>query len=394
MKRIDKNYILLRLDTDEEHPYSGIYHEYTHLQFSDFSQWMPIWLNEGLAEFFQNTEIRDKDVTIGEASLNNIYYLRQNSLIPLPALFKIDAKSAYYDEEKKSSIFYAESRALTHYLFITSKQQGTNKVGNYMTLLSQEEDPVSAAEMAFGDLKQLQKSLEDYIRQSQYMQFHLSSAAAAIDESTYKVRILKQAESDAIRADVLADVGRVKDARELLDEVLKADKDNVQAHETMGYLELQDRNMDAARGWYGGAIKLGSQNYFVYFNFATLSIGHVSSDQSKEIESSLRAAIRLNPRFAPAYEQLASLLMTEDQFVDAEALLQTLVKSTSDPKDAAMARRMLAQIKQAQDAFAQFAANSKAQMAAKIATEKIVVVNVVPKHPTEPPTGLSMRPWV
>ena len=92
MKRSDKNYILLRLDMEKEHPYSAIYHEYTHLQFSDSSQWMPVWLNEGLAEFFQNTDIRDKDVVVGEASVDNILYLRQNNLIPLEVLFKVDDK--------------------------------------------------------------------------------------------------------------------------------------------------------------------------------------------------------------------------------------------------------------------------------------------------------------
>jgi tetratricopeptide (TPR) repeat protein len=190
-----------------------------------------------------------------------------------------------------------------------------------------------------------------------------------------------------VRADVLADVQRVKDARELLDAVLKAAPDNLQAHETMGFLEYQDRNMDAARKWYEEAIKLGSQNYFVYFNYATLSSAHLSSESGKEIESSLRTAIRLNPRFAPGYEQLASLLMTRDQFDDAKALLQTLVKSTSDPRDAAMGRKMLAQIEQVQTARAQFAADAKARIEDTTATEKVAEVDLVPKHPTEPTDG-------
>src|SRR5579862_6150630 len=54
----DKNYILLRLDAEnEQHPFATIYHEYTHLQLSSASDWLPLWLNEGLAEFFQNTDI-------------------------------------------------------------------------------------------------------------------------------------------------------------------------------------------------------------------------------------------------------------------------------------------------------------------------------------------------
>src|SRR5579862_3974649 len=58
VKQQDRNYILLRLDTTFEHPFATVYHEYTHLQFAADGEWMPLWFGEGLAEFFQNTEIR------------------------------------------------------------------------------------------------------------------------------------------------------------------------------------------------------------------------------------------------------------------------------------------------------------------------------------------------
>ncbi len=73
----DKNYILLRLDAQGEHPYATVYHEYTHLLSSRSEEWMPLWLNEGWAEFYQNTEIRDKKVLLGEASSGNILLLRR-----------------------------------------------------------------------------------------------------------------------------------------------------------------------------------------------------------------------------------------------------------------------------------------------------------------------------
>jgi len=38
--------------------FAAVYHEYTHLELG--IDGMPLWLNEGLAEFFQNTDIRDK----------------------------------------------------------------------------------------------------------------------------------------------------------------------------------------------------------------------------------------------------------------------------------------------------------------------------------------------
>ena len=92
----DKNYILLRLDAEDEHPFSTVYHEYTHVQFAGAADWMPLWLNEGLAEFMQNTEIHDKNVELGQPSVDDILYLRQNRLIPLNVLFKVDAESPYY----------------------------------------------------------------------------------------------------------------------------------------------------------------------------------------------------------------------------------------------------------------------------------------------------------
>jgi len=67
----DKNYVLLRLDAEGDHPYSTIYHEYSHFLMRKSADWMPLWLSEGLAEFYENTEIHEKDASLGEASAGN-----------------------------------------------------------------------------------------------------------------------------------------------------------------------------------------------------------------------------------------------------------------------------------------------------------------------------------
>ena len=121
----DKNYVLLRLDTEGEHPYSTVYHEYTHYMLRKSESWIPVWLNEGLAEFYQNTDLTSKDVDLGQPSANNILYLRQQSLLPLTTLLKVDHNSPYYHEENKGSVFYAESWALVHYIEITDFENKT-----------------------------------------------------------------------------------------------------------------------------------------------------------------------------------------------------------------------------------------------------------------------------
>jgi len=302
----DKNYVLLRLDAEGQHPYATVYHEYTHLLSSRAEEWLPLWLNEGLAEFYQNTEIRDKDVLLGEPSPENILLLRQQRLLPLATLFTVDHNSPYYHEENKGSIFYAESWAFTHYLEIRDRQQNTHCLTDYAELVSQKVDPVAAATRAFGDLKQLQAALEKYVAQPSFYQFK-ASISTEVDDTSFKVRALSPAQADAVRADFLVYEQPVKDAKPLLERVLQEDPSNASAHETMGYLEFRQGNLAEARKWYEQAIKLDSQSFLAYYYFAAITMngGQLDPANKSQVEGSLRTAIKLNPSFAPAYDELA-----------------------------------------------------------------------------------------
>lgn len=319
----DSNFILLRLDAEQEHPFAVVYHEYTHLQFRSAGPWMPLWLNEGLAEFFQNTDIHDKDVILGQPSVDDIRYLREQRIIPLPVLFKVDASSPYYHEENKGSVFYAEAWALTHFLQVSDREKGTNRVTDYLNLMAHHEDSVVAAEKAFGDLKQLQSALEFYINAGQYKEFVLHSAAAPIDESSHAVRSVPQLEADASRAKLLALVHREMEARDLVSAILKTDPNNVPALETMGSIELHAGNWDAARKWYGDAVKLDSKSCLANYYFARMSMQNSGGEPDAAIESSFRAAIQLNPKFAPAYDGLASYYGMHHMKLDEAYMLAT-----------------------------------------------------------------------
>jgi tetratricopeptide (TPR) repeat protein len=422
----DKNYVLLRLDAEQEqHPYAIVYHEYTHLQLSGASEWIPLWLNEGLAQFFQNTDIRNKDVHLGQPSAEDLYLLRQSRFIPLPVLFKIDASSPYYHQEDKGSIFYAESWALTHMLEVNDRMNNTQHLRDYAVLLANHEDSLVAAEKAFGDVKKLQSALESYIQSAQYREFILNSAAAPIDESSYTTRVLSPTDADAARADVLASVGRLQDAHSLLDAVLKADPNNVPAHETMGMLALRDHDETEALKWYADAVKLDSKSCLAQYYFAEISMLHGGSSDDAAIESSLRKAIELNPSFAPAYNQLAmfygtrrlhldeaqklivkavnldpsqlayrmnaaSVLATAGDYAGAQKVLSACLKLARNPSEVATVQGRIEQMQQIRDSMAENArmqtvVTAQSESAAPRAVE--VVKEAAPKHPTEPPTG-------
>ena len=312
----DKNYILLRLDAEGENPFSTVYHEYTHYMMRKSEGWIPLWLNEGLAEFYQNANIQDKDVRVGEPSLDDIEYLRQNRLLPLTTLLLVDHSSPYYHDEQKGSVFYAESWALTHYIEVTDYQDKTQRLYDYAVNLNQKrEEPLAAAQHAFGDLKKLEQNLNGYIQQAGFNQFKVT-APIVFNESALTVRPVGVPDADAVRADVLLDLGRAKDAEALLNSVLQADPKNALAHETMGSLKFRAQDIAAAKKWYGEAVQLDSQSYLAHYYFAAMSLQAGDRDQDAAIEQSLRTAIKLNAKFAPAYDSLARLYGTRHEKLD------------------------------------------------------------------------------
>jgi Tfp pilus assembly protein PilF len=354
LRASDKNYVLMRVDAEGEHPYAVVYHEYTHLLFSKAAEWLPLWLNEGLAEFYENTDIHEKEVALGQPSPQNLELLRENRMLPLVTLFTVDTSSPYYHEENKGSIFYAESWALAHYLYLKDFHEKKQRLTDYAELLAQKVDPVTAASRVFGDLKQLQSDLESYIRQGRFSYLKLPTSTD-VDDTTFKVQALTAAQADAVRADFLAYNERVADARPLLDRVLQEDPQNVSAQETMGFLEFRAGHLDEARKWYEQAVKLDSQSYIAHYYFAAISMNAgANPGDGAQVESSLRAAIKLNPSFAPAFDRLAAFEGMRHRNLD-EAHMMALTAVQLDPGNAGYrvnAANVLMQMDRGTDAVA------------------------------------------
>jgi len=331
LRAADKNYVLLHLEAEGEHPYATVYHEYTHLLMSK-AEWMPLWLNEGLAEFYQNTDIDETDARLGQPSVEDIRFLRQSSLLPLRTLFAVDFTSPYYHEENKGSIFYAESWALSHYLLVKDADEKTSRLPRYADLLAGGTDPLAAATNAFGDLKKLEADLNLYVRQAQF-RFFKKKVSTETDSTTFKVESLTLPQADAIRADFLAYNRRTQDARTLLDRVLHDEPNNVAARETLGFLEFQAGHLDEAKKWYRQAVELDSQSYLAHYYFAAISMqGTVDPSDEKQIENSLRMATKLNPSFAPPFDRLAVFLGRRHADLQ-EAHMMGLTAVSLDPEN-------------------------------------------------------------
>ncbi|HYV04981.1 MAG TPA: hypothetical protein VFB82_10360, partial [Blastocatellia bacterium] len=84
----DENLIALDLNANEEYPMSLIFHEYTHLLTAYASSPLPLWLSEGLAEFYSTFDVKKNEVTIGKPLSRHVWLLREK-FAPFQNLFNV-----------------------------------------------------------------------------------------------------------------------------------------------------------------------------------------------------------------------------------------------------------------------------------------------------------------
>jgi len=163
----EKNYVALRLDIsldrDASEPFETVYHEYVHYLMRRSISVMPLWLTEGIVEFYGNMSLESKYVLLGTPSDSNLIVLHQTQLLPLSTLFAVNASSPYYHENNKASIFYAESWVLTHYLMTTDWRDKTDQLKQFVGLLGEDKTPEDAAKHTIGDPQALEETLRGYI---------------------------------------------------------------------------------------------------------------------------------------------------------------------------------------------------------------------------------------
>ncbi len=314
--REEKNYVALRLDAEGDNPYQVLYHEYVHLLIRLNFREIPLWLDEGYAEFFANSRISEKDMAIGEPSREHILRLRETSLLPLELLLKVDHRSPYYNEANKSSIFYAQSWALVHYLMLDEQMLKEQRLAKFGRLIASGTDDVEAARQAFGDLKELEKKMGSYVRQANF-HFYYLKASAEVTEKSFEARALAPAESAALRGDFQVHRGRLGEAAALLEEALRLDPNLALANESMGFLFYQQRKPDEARKYLARAVELDSRSHLAHYYYAMLMLtGRAATQTFPEVEASLRRATELNPEFAPAYSALSFLYSARRETYD------------------------------------------------------------------------------
>jgi len=303
----EKDYVVLRLDAEGTTAFHTIYHEYTHaLLFLNFSR-LPLWVSEGVAEFFGNSTVGDKDVRTGTADRSHLYTLSESDWLPMNTLLDVTKDSPYYNEKNPASIFYAESWAAAHYLLLDPEARRDQLLSKYLAAWEKSGDSVVAGRATFGDLDRFGERIKKYVQAADGRVGVVIPAHTEADGgASYAARRLSPGELLALRGDFLVHHKSYDKAEPLLQEAVKLDPRAAGTHDALGLFEFRSNNFDDADEELTKAIELGSRDFMTYYCHGLLQLRNLetSDDATHRAVTALERAAKLNPRYAPTFEAL------------------------------------------------------------------------------------------
>ena len=222
-----------------------IYHEYSHLLLQNAMTSIPVWFNEGLAEYFSTFKLRGNEAEAGHPIARHIVLLRER-FIPLTELLAVDHASPLYNEGTRRSIFYAESWALVHYLLL-GRADGVAKINKYLSAYmdgARSEDALAASVGV--PIKTLDGELRSYVRRMLFpaVKYTLSEPVQVDDPET--AATITPADAAARLGEIQLQVGRVDEATLRIENAAAATPPAGRAQLTLAKLRLyQHRETEA-----------------------------------------------------------------------------------------------------------------------------------------------------
>lgn len=255
----DGNYVAINVSATAR-PEGVVFHEYVHYWLDNNVPAAPLWVGEGLAEYYSTFTTREKRADIGRLVPAHAEWLRGHALIPMVDLLTADASSPYYHEEDRVGLFYAQSWVAVH--FLMSDEENRGKLGSYFQRINARQGSVEAFQETWGfSPEQFQEKLEAYVAKGSYSYFRLTfereledtpATVTPMDRETVLFRL----------GDLLAHNPPIQftSAEEHLLAALEIDEELGAAWATLGYLDQLRGDDEKAAERFEKALSFGEND--------------------------------------------------------------------------------------------------------------------------------------
>ncbi len=303
----EKAFAAIRLDLGSEQGRTTVFHEYTHSILHANSVRLPLWLDEGLAEFYGYTKIEPERIVIGMPS-PRMGAIRGRTAIPVASMLSTLDYSKFLGDDRDAQMFYGESWALVHYMMFGPGMENGLKLERFFKLLQTKEPQDKAFQEAFGDPKAFDNSFDQYMS-SLALRASVLPSDKGVDQKTFTEHRLTGAEvAYELGSFHVADHDRAT-GRTLIEKAIALDPKLAGPHEELGYLEFEAGNDEAAKKEWQAALALDPDRARSLFAVTMMGVpfSRQSADELRETRKTLRHVTELAPRYAAAYAELAIL---------------------------------------------------------------------------------------
>jgi tetratricopeptide (TPR) repeat protein len=246
-------------------PYGVIFHEYLHYFVGNNLPNLPLWLNEGLAEFYSTFRLEDNRAELGHPIPHHLTWFSGHRMFTMEELFATTPASETYVQHGPQQTFYAQAWALTHYM-LTGKhrEQFSGLLGEF----DRGATPQRAFQSTMGvDYETLAKRLRTYVRRGVFEYFVFEFEQPVVPPDATLVRGMDRAEVLCRLGDLLSHTPPIRrDAAERhFQEAIRLDPTLSEAYSGLGTLRELAHRGDEAGALYEKAIDLDPEDAYAYW---------------------------------------------------------------------------------------------------------------------------------
>ncbi|MEY2414263.1 MAG: hypothetical protein QOD84_2869 [Acidobacteriaceae bacterium] len=347
----DRNYVVLNLFEDES--WRAVAHQFAHLMLNYNYPPTQGWFDEGFAEYFSSLRLDSKRMEIGDdpelaAGLQQDVLgrvtERKNPLksltellgspvwLAMPDLFNMRHDTSGFRESTHSTLFYAQSWIVVHYLLNKNKLPQT---GVYFDLVqNQKASAEQAITRAYGMTPaELDQAVKDYFHSLsplfQALDAARTSASSRMSNEVYELPLplasgdvgtsmheVSAANATALLAefDVRLPEHREQGLKDLAALITQSKTDSAIAHRALAWDYLQRKEFSQATEELEKAMDIDPKDPAVRYDLCLVKY-HVAQAGGKQVQGlanmlqDLQIVIDWKPQFAEAYNLLAMARM-------------------------------------------------------------------------------------
>jgi hypothetical protein len=268
-----------------------IFHEYVHLVLDNSVGRTPLWLNEGLAEYYSTFTIEGagRRASVGNPIVPHLQTMMEGRMLSLAELLAVEHSSPLYNEgERRRGLFYAQSWALVH--MIVSRSGGFAQLNRYAALAAAGTPSLAAWREVFKE-DNVTERLEQYVYRPDFIKGTQVTFERSLPQVRGEISNVSDGDVQATLGELLRRVAPAAETGAHLTRALALQPPSPHARSVLGLFELSEGRtsesqkllLDAARD---------KTDWLVQYNAATgltrLVVGTV--DANPQLIHAARAA--------------------------------------------------------------------------------------------------------